>query len=268
MTQPKRKTNIANAWAEARELVWAHRGRLALGLALMLVSRLAGLVLPASSKILIDDVIGNGRADLLVPLALAAGAATIVDAATTFSLSQVLGVAAQRAIADMRMSVQQHIIRLPTSYFDSTQTGVLISRVMNDADGIRNLVEVLKLDVLLIDTHPGLNEETLLSIATSDALIVLMRPDQQDFQGTRVTVEVARKLGIERMVLVVNKTSSIFDPAAVKEEVAGKYKIDVAAVLPHSDEMMNLGSATIFAMRYPQHPITAAIKRTVDMLVS
>ena len=136
----KRKTNIANAWAEARELVWAHRGRLALGLSLMLVNRLAGLVLPASSKFLVDDVIGRGRAELLVPLALAAGAATIVDAATAFALSQVLGVAAQRAIANMRMSLQRHITRLPTSYFDSTQTGVLISRVMNDADGIRNLV--------------------------------------------------------------------------------------------------------------------------------
>jgi subfamily B ATP-binding cassette protein MsbA len=140
VTQPKRKTNIANAWAEARELVWVHRSRLALGLALMLVNRLAGLVLPATSKFLIDDVVGQGRAELLMPLALAAGGATIVDAATAFSLSQVLGVAAQRAIADMRMGMQRHITRLPISYFDSTQTGVLISRVMNDAEGIRNLV--------------------------------------------------------------------------------------------------------------------------------
>jgi ABC-type multidrug transport system fused ATPase/permease subunit len=140
VTPPKKKTNVANAWAEARELVWAHRGRLALGLVLMLVNRLAGLVLPASSKFLIDDVIGRGRAELLMPLALAAGAATLVDAATAFALSQVLGVAAQRAIANMRMSLQRHVTRLPTSYFDSTQTGVLISRVMNDAEGIRNLV--------------------------------------------------------------------------------------------------------------------------------
>ncbi|HET9468784.1 MAG TPA: ABC transporter transmembrane domain-containing protein, partial [Vicinamibacterales bacterium] len=140
MTQPKRKTNVANAWAEARELVWAHRGRLALGVVLMLINRLAGLVLPTTSKFLIDDVIGRGRADLLMPLALAAGAATLVDATTAFALSQVLGVAAQRAIANMRMSMQRHITRLPTSYFDSTQTGVLISRVMNDAEGIRNLV--------------------------------------------------------------------------------------------------------------------------------
>jgi ABC-type multidrug transport system fused ATPase/permease subunit len=140
VTQTRKKTNVANAWAEARELVWIHRRRLALGLMLMLINRLSGLVLPTTSKYLIDDVIGRGRADLLMPLALAAGAATLVDAATGFALSQVLGVAAQRAIADMRQSMQMHITRLPIRYFDSTQTGVLISRVMNDADGIRNLV--------------------------------------------------------------------------------------------------------------------------------
>jgi ABC-type multidrug transport system fused ATPase/permease subunit len=104
------------------------------------VSRLAGLVLPASSKYLIDDVIGAGRADLLAPLALAVGAATFVQAVTSFALSQVLGVAAQRAITDMRRRVEAHVARLPVSYFDSTKAGVLISRVMNDADGIRNLV--------------------------------------------------------------------------------------------------------------------------------
>jgi ABC-type multidrug transport system fused ATPase/permease subunit len=136
----KKKTNLKNAWDEARVLVAAHRGRLALGLALMFVSRLAGFVLPASSKYLIDEVIGHHRSELLVPLALAVGAAALVDAATSFALSQVLGVAAQKAIADMRCSVQAHVTRLPIRYFDQTQTGILISRVMNDADGIRNLV--------------------------------------------------------------------------------------------------------------------------------
>jgi ABC-type multidrug transport system fused ATPase/permease subunit len=136
----KKKTNISNAWNEARELVWEHRRRLSLGLALMLVNRFAGLVLPTTSKYLVDDVIGHHRADLLVPLAAAAGAATIIDAISAFALSQVLGVAAQRAIADMRRSMQMHVTRLPIRYFDSTQTGVLISRVMNDADGIRNLI--------------------------------------------------------------------------------------------------------------------------------
>ncbi len=136
----KKKIRWSQAWGEARRLVSEHRARLALGLGLMLISRLAGLVLPASSKYLIDDVIGKQRHDLLPWLALAAGAATLIDAATSFALSQVLGVAAQHAITDMRRSVEAHVVRLPVQYFDSTQTGVLISRIMTDAEGIRNLV--------------------------------------------------------------------------------------------------------------------------------
>jgi subfamily B ATP-binding cassette protein MsbA len=136
----KKKVSASEAWREARELLWAHRRRLLIGLILMLVSRVAGLVLPASSKWLIDDVVGKGRTELLMPIALAAGAATIVQAITSFALSQTLGVAAQRAITDMRKRVQAHVMRLPVRYFDSTQTGVLISRIMSDAEGIRNLV--------------------------------------------------------------------------------------------------------------------------------
>jgi subfamily B ATP-binding cassette protein MsbA len=106
----------------------------------MLVSRLAGLVLPASSKYLIDDVVGKNRTDLLPLIALAAGSATLVQAVTSFALSQILGVAAQRAITDMRKRVQARVMHLPVRYFDSTQTGVLVSRIMSDAEGIRNLV--------------------------------------------------------------------------------------------------------------------------------
>src|SRR6266550_2683529 len=136
----KKKVSASDAWREARELLWAHRRRLTIGLILMLVSRMAGLVLPASSKYLIDDVVGKNRTDLLLPIALAAGAATVVQAVTSFALSQTLGVAAQRAITDMRKRVQAHVMHLPVRYFDSTQTGILISRIMSDADGIRNLV--------------------------------------------------------------------------------------------------------------------------------
>ena len=136
----QKRVSGAAAWREARELVWTHRRRLSLGLVLMLVSRLAGMVLPASPKFLIDDVIGKGRTDLLLPIALAAGVATVFQAVTSFALSQLLGVAAQRAITEMRKRVQAHILRLPVRYFDSTQTGVLVSRVMTDAEGIRNLV--------------------------------------------------------------------------------------------------------------------------------
>jgi subfamily B ATP-binding cassette protein MsbA len=131
---------MSAAWNEARGLIWTHRKRLTIGLVLMLISRLAGLVLPASSKYLIDDVLMGGRNDLLLPIALAAGAATLVQAVTSFALSQILGVAAQRAITDMRKRVQARIMHLPVRYFDSTQTGILVARIMSDAEGIRNLV--------------------------------------------------------------------------------------------------------------------------------
>jgi len=139
-SEPKKKLRLDEVWREARDLVWARRWRLAAGLALMLFSRVAGMVLPATSKYLVDDVIGKGRHDLLPMLALAAGIATLVQAATSFALSQILGVAAQRAITEMRKRVEEHILRLPISYFDSTKSGVLISRIMTDAEGIRNIV--------------------------------------------------------------------------------------------------------------------------------
>ncbi len=139
-TEKKPKPSLASSWREMRRLLHEHRHRLALGLGLLLVNRLVGLVLPATSKLLIDDVIGAGKVELLVPLALAGGVATVVQAATGYSISQVLGVAAQRAINEMRKEVQAHVGRLPVRYYDSTQTGVLISRVMNDAEGLRNLV--------------------------------------------------------------------------------------------------------------------------------
>jgi subfamily B ATP-binding cassette protein MsbA len=136
----KKPVSASAAWREARELIWIHRRRLMLGLVLMLAGRLAGLVLPASSKYLIDDVIGKNRTELLVPIALAAAGATVIQAVTSFILSQILGVAAQRAITDMRKRVQARVMRLPVRYFDSTQTGILISRIMSDAEGLRNLV--------------------------------------------------------------------------------------------------------------------------------
>src|SRR5881396_3574661 len=136
----KKRAFSPGAWQEARALVYQHRGRLTVGLGLLLVNRLAGLVLPSSSKWVIDRVINQHHPELLVPLAVAAGAATLVQAITGFGLSQILGVAAQRAITDMRRTVQAYVLRLPVGYFDSTKSGILISRIMSDAEGIRNLV--------------------------------------------------------------------------------------------------------------------------------
>jgi len=118
-------------------------------------------------------------------------------------------------------------------------------------------VRELSLDLLLLDTHPGLNEETLLSIAVSDAVAIVMRPDQQDYEGTHVTVSVARKLRVPEMMLVVNKTPSVFDAADVKRRVEDAYGCDVAAVLPHSDDLMAFSSRGVFVLDSPEHPLAA-----------
>ena len=138
--KPKKKVNYSGAWKQARQIVWDARWRLLLGSVMLLISRLAGMVLPASTKYIGDEVFAKQRYDLIKWIALAVGISTLIQGVTGFLLSQVLGVAAQRAITEMRKRVQSHIERLPISYFDSTQSGQLISRIMNDAEGIRNLV--------------------------------------------------------------------------------------------------------------------------------
>lgn len=135
-------------------------------------------------------------------------------------------------------------------------------------EGYQRLIETLDLDALLIDTHPGLNEETLLSIAISDALAIILRPDQQDYQGTGVTVEVARKLGVPRMVLVVNKVPGIWDADEVRQRVEQTYSCEVGAVLQHSDTMMTLASAGIFALRYPDDPMTESLRGLAQKLIA
>ena len=136
----KKRPKIDVVWREARELIWAYRKRLGLGLGLLVISRLSGMVLPASTKLLIDDVITEGRNELLPWIALAVVVATIIQSATSFSLAILLGVAAQRAINDFRLRVQQHVGLLPVRFFEEHKTGELISRIMTDAEGIRNLV--------------------------------------------------------------------------------------------------------------------------------
>ena len=125
---------------DAVELVRARKGRLALGLFLMAINRLAGLILPGTTKFLLDEVIGKGNRQMLTLLVFAAGAATLVQAVTSYALAQVLGKAAQRSITEMRRQVQRHVGRLSVKYYEQTKSGALLSRVMNDAEGIRNLV--------------------------------------------------------------------------------------------------------------------------------
>jgi septum site-determining protein MinD len=148
----------------------------------------------------------------------------------------------------------------------SSIRGREISRVLREGydvnrlnEGLQKLISKMKLHYLFIDTHPGLNEETLLSIAISDALIIIMRPDQQDYQGTAVTVDIALSLDVPRMLMVVNKVPSVLDFDDVRQRVEQTYNAQVAAVLPHSDEMMALASSDIFSLKYPDHPISKAL---------
>ncbi len=136
----KKKISVRVVLRDAGELVAARRGRLALGLGLLIVNRLSGLVLPGMPRYLLDEVVGKGRRELLPLLVGASAAAAVVQGVTSFSISQVLGKAAQRSITEMRRRIQRHVGRLSVNYFDQTKVGSLLSRVMTDAEGIRNLV--------------------------------------------------------------------------------------------------------------------------------
>jgi MinD-like ATPase involved in chromosome partitioning or flagellar assembly len=134
--------------------------------------------------------------------------------------------------------------------------------------GLRQLVESLNLDVLLIDTHPGLNEETLLSLVISQVLVVVMRPDKQDYEGTGITMEVARKLDVPRTLIVVNKAPAILEPADLKGNVEKLYRCEVATVIPHSEALMNLASEGIFAIQNPGHALTELYEYIAESLLS
>jgi MinD-like ATPase involved in chromosome partitioning or flagellar assembly len=133
-------------------------------------------------------------------------------------------------------------------------------------DGFQDLTTRLRLDYLFIDTHPGLNEETLLSIAISDVLVLILRPDQQDFQGTAVAAEVARKLQVPRMLLVVNKALASMNFAALRQQVENSYNAPVSAVFAETEEMIELGSAGLFCLRHPQHPFTKELERLAEQV--
>ena len=133
--------------------------------------------------------------------------------------------------------------------------------------GMEELIEALELDVLLIDTHPGLSEETLLSVALSDVLIILLRPDQQDYLGTSVTLKVADLLQVPRMCLLLNKVPSCFEPDAVIRKVESSFGKPVLGILPHCDEMMALASGGIFAEEYPLHAVTATLQNVVETIL-
>lgn len=174
--KPARSERLRALWPELKELVGPRRGMLAAGLVLITINRVCGLVLPASTKFLIDDVIGQRRADLLPPLVGAVVAATLIQGITSFSLTQILSKAAQRLIAELRRKVQAHVGRLSVAYYDANKTGALVSRIMTDVEGVRNLVGTGLVElvgglltaaiamVLMLRISPGMTGVTLLSL--------------------------------------------------------------------------------------------------------
>jgi MinD-like ATPase involved in chromosome partitioning or flagellar assembly len=131
----------------------------------------------------------------------------------------------------------------------------------------KRLLDTLKLDFLILDTHPGLNRETLLTTSISDLLLLLIRPDKQDYHGTAVLVEVARRLQVPRIGLLVNKVLQTMDWRSVREKVEQAYEYDVLGMLPLDEALVNLGSRTLFAMQYPTHPWTAQLSGVADKLL-
>jgi ABC-type multidrug transport system fused ATPase/permease subunit len=138
--RPRPKLQASHVYRDLRDLMWPRRKLFVIGLALVFINRAAGLVLPGSTKYLIDDVVQKNRQDLLIPLVTAVGIAVVIQALTSYALIQLLSTSAQKLIADMRIRVQEHIGRLPVRYYDANKTGALVSRIMSDVEGVRNLV--------------------------------------------------------------------------------------------------------------------------------
>ncbi|MGM3305402.1 MinD/ParA family ATP-binding protein [Anabaena sp. WFMT] len=134
-------------------------------------------------------------------------------------------------------------------------------------DGFRSLVKALQLDYLFIDTHPGLSKETFLSIAISHVLILILRPDKQDYQGTAITVDVARQLKVRKMLLAINKAHSKLNLEALKQKVEETYGETVAGVFPLSEDMVQLASEGVFCVKYPEHPVTKEFRKVAQQII-
>lgn len=133
--------------------------------------------------------------------------------------------------------------------------------------GFHTLIAELPLDILMIDTHAGINEETMLAIAISDVLAILVRPDQQDYQGTLLTIEMARNLDIPRIVLVVNQVPPLFDTNEILAQTDARYNCEIAAILPHTDELLELASTGVFVLHHPDHPLTTQLDQLASILI-
>lgn len=156
----------------------------------------------------------------------------------------------------------------------SSITSTDIGRILREGydvslitEGLESLLDDLKLDYLLVDTHPGVNEETLLSVAISDILLLMMRPDRQDFQGTAVTIELATRIGVPRIIIGLNKVPPSMNAHSLREHVEQTFGESVGCVLPLNFEIAELGSGGLFTQKYPMHPWTSEIELLVDQII-
>ncbi|MBM3144173.1 MAG: MinD/ParA family protein [Chloroflexi bacterium] len=167
-------------------------------------------------------------------------------------------------------SVEGKLFLIPSSIKASD-----IARVLRDGynatlldEGYKKLQDDLELDALIIDTHPGLNDEILLSMAFANTLGIILRPDQQDYQGTSISVKLARNLEVSDIVLIVNKSPKLFNEEMVRTKVEEAYKGEVVVVIPHSEEMLALSSAKLFVLEYPNDPLTGMFKKVADRFIT
>jgi len=159
--------------------------------------------------------------------------------------------------------------------FPSSIRGREISQIIREGydvnrlnEGFQTVLKELNLDYLFIDTHPGLNEETLLSIAISDVLIIILRPDNQDFQGTAVTVDIARSLDVPNLILMVNKAIPKYDFGDIKKQIEDTFKAPVAGVLPLNFDLADNASKDLFSLRYPDHDWSKALRIVADEILA
>jgi MinD-like ATPase involved in chromosome partitioning or flagellar assembly len=148
-----------------------------------------------------------------------------------------------------------------------------IARIVREGYSLDRLIEIYRdfcghqsLDFLLIDTHPGINEPTLMSVTVADLLLMLLRPDKQDYQGTAVTVDVARKLGVPSLRFLVNKAITSLDWVSLAATIEHTYGDQCLAVLPQSDEMMSYGGSGLFCLQQPTHPLAMALREVAQAL--
>jgi MinD-like ATPase involved in chromosome partitioning or flagellar assembly len=171
--------------------------------------------------------------------------------------------------SDLKIEGKGKVFLIPSS-INTDEIAKILSEGYNVSllnSGFRRLVKELQLDYLFIDTHPGLSRESLLSIAIADLLIIILRPDSQDFQGTAVTVNVARQLQVQKMVMVINKVPSRMDLSVLQQKVEKSYQVPVAGIFRLSEDIAQLGSSGLFCLQYPNHPFTQVLRKVVEKAI-